>query len=97
LGKGEFMHRRSGDEHIDQADPCDYAKSDEPALEPPPTPPFFLQILDVLLGAGIRYTPLIFLLRTVFLFDEHFMPAVGTDSLFAVRRQFHSPSAGGTD
>ena len=47
--------------------------------------PLILQIPDVLLGAGFRYTPLVFLLRAVFLFDEYFMSAVRTDGLFPVR------------
>ena len=83
-GEGELVHRRVGDEHIDQADSSDHAKGDEPALEAAPALPIALQILDVLVGAGLRYAPFVFLLRGLFFFDEHFVPTVGADGLFLV-------------
>ena len=54
---------------------------------------FNLQFPDILFGAGLCHTPLVFLLFVVFLFDEHYLPAVGADRFFSVLREFHSPSA----
>ena len=58
-GKDELVHRRTGNECIDQAYSCDYAKSDKPAPETALALSVSLQVPDLLLGAGLRYTPLI--------------------------------------
>ena len=95
--KGELMYRRTGNSQIDQEHSCDYAKSNEHALQTAPALSFHPQILDIFLGTGQRYSPLIFLLRAIIRIDKHFMSAVRAYGLFSVRRQFHFPSARGTN